>query len=183
MAILEVTQYGDEILKKKTESVKKVDRAVLELINNMFDTMHNADGVGIAANQVGSNKSIFVVDLTEVKGYEKQPKLICINPKIAERSAETVVMEEGCLSLPGLHVEVERPKSVKLIYQDLELKDQVLEADGYVARVIQHELDHLLGYLAVDRVTDDIKKELKGSLALIKNREVDVDYPVTDKTK
>ncbi len=183
MAILEVTQYGDEILKKKTESVKKVDRSVLELINNMFDTMHNADGVGIAANQVGSNKSIFVVDLTEVKGYEKHPKLICINPKIAERSADTVVMEEGCLSLPGLHVEVERPKAVKLLYQDLELKDQVIEADGYVARVIQHELDHLLGYLAVDRVADDKKKELKSSLTLIKNREVDVDYPVTDKTK
>jgi peptide deformylase len=183
MAILQVTQYGDEILKKKTEPVKKIDRAILELINNMFDTMHNADGIGIAANQVGSNKSIFVVDLTEIKGYEKQPKLICINPKIAERSAETVILEEGCLSLPGLHVEVERPKAIKLIYQDLELKDQVIEADGYVSRVIQHELDHLLGFLSVDRISDDMKKEVKSYLASIKNREIEVDYPVTDKVK
>jgi len=183
MAILQVTQFGDEILKKKSEPVKKIDRATLELINNMFDTMDNADGIGIAANQVGSNKSIFVVDLSEVKGYEKTPKLICINPKIAERSSETVVMEEGCLSLPGLHVEVERPRSIKLIYQDLDLKEQTLEAEGMASRVIQHEYDHLIGYFATDRVPDEKKKELRKALSSIKNREVEVDYPVTNKSK
>jgi peptide deformylase len=181
MAILQVTQYGDEILVKKAESVKKIDRATLELINNMFDTMHNADGIGLAANQVGSNKAIFVIDLSEVKGYEKSPKLIFINPRVAERSSETIKMEEGCLSLPGLHVEVERPKSIKMIYHDLELREQTIEADGMAARVMQHEFDHLLGYFATDRVEEDKKKELKSALAQIKNREVEVDYPVTVK--
>ena len=183
MAILPITQYGDEILKKKTLPVTKIDRSVLELISDMFDTMSNADGLGLAANQVGSNKSIFVLDLSEVKGYEKFPKVICINPKIVESSPEIIQMDEGCLSLPGLRIEVERPKSVTLVYQDLELKEQKIEADGMIARAIQHEFDHLQGIFATDRTADEKKKDFKPLLEKIRNREVETDYPVTTKPK
>ena len=183
MAILPITQYGDEILDKKTVPVNKIDHKIVELISDMFDTMGHADGIGIAANQVGSNKSIFVIDVSEVKGYEHLKKLICINPKIVFRSPEKIPMEEGCLSLPGIRSEVIRPKSIKIDYKNLEMKPQTLEADELVARVIQHEYDHLQGTYFTDRVTDEKKKEIKELLLKVKNREMNPDYPITPKQK
>jgi len=183
MAILPVTQYGDSILNKKTGPVTKIDLSIIELVSNMFDTMENADGVGLAANQVGSNKSIFVIDVTDVKGCEPYGKMVFINPKITYRSPETVILEEGCLSLPTLRAEVSRPKEIKIVYQDFELKNQEFEADGFIARVIQHEYDHLQGIYFVDKVEDFRRKELKDELIRVKNRQIDCDYPVTPKPK
>ncbi len=181
MAVLPITLYGDKILKKKAIRISKVDAKILTLINDMFDTMHNADGMGLAANQVGSHKSIFILDLSSVKGFEKSKPMVFINPKIVEYSEETRILEEGCLSLPGVRAKVERPTGVKLLYQDIDLKDHILEDDDLFARVIQHEYDHLQATFFTDRLDDEGKKMVKKLLLRIIARKVEIEYPVTDK--
>jgi peptide deformylase len=181
MAILPITQYGDEILNKKTSPVSKVDEHLLKLIKDMFDTMKNAEGIGLAANQVGSNKSIFVVDLSEVKGLEHLKKMVFINPKITARAEELVEMDEGCLSLPGLRGTVKRPKTLTLKYHDIQLKEQVLDVTEMLSRVIQHEYDHLQGIYFTDRLDAEQKKAARDLLIKIRNREMNCDYPITPK--
>ncbi|MFA6598403.1 MAG: peptide deformylase [Ignavibacteriaceae bacterium] len=181
MAVLPITLYGDKILKKKAIRVSKVDAKILTLINDMFETMHNAEGMGLAANQVGSHKSIFILDLSAVKGFEKFKPMVFINPKIVEYSEETIRMEEGCLSLPGIRSKVERPVGIKLLYQDIDLNDQVLEDDDLLARVIQHEYDHLHATFFTDRLDDEGKKMVKKPLLKIAARKVEIEYPVTAK--
>lgn len=181
MAILPITVYGDSILWEKTKPVKQVDDKIIELIRNMFDTMRNAQGVGLAANQVGSDKSLFVIDLKPVEEYEQFKPIVMINPEIVLESAEEIIFEEGCLSLPNLRAEVSRPERIKVKYLDTDEKEQEIEADEFFARVILHEYDHLIGKMIPDRVTTEIKKSLKEELNLIESREAKVDYPVTDK--
>jgi peptide deformylase len=184
MNILPITVYGDKILRKKAVKVNNVDNETLMLIKDMFETMRNANGVGIAANQVGSDKAIFVIDISVVEGYEKVKPMAFINPKIVYRSNETVIMEEGCLSVPSLKAEVERPEFIRIVYTDTNMQEQTLEADDYLARVIQHEYDHLKGILFTDKVDDVTKKQIKDELGYIKNRKITVDYPITNlKTK
>jgi len=181
MAILPITLYGDKILKKKAIRISKVDAKIITLINDMFETMHNAEGMGLAANQVGSHKAICILDLSSVKGFEKSKPMVFINPKIVEYSEETDVMEEGCLSLPGIRSKVERPIGIKMLYQDIELNDHVLEDDDLLARVIQHEYDHLHATFLTDRLDDEGKKMVKKLLLKIIARKVEIDYPVTEK--
>lgn len=142
--------------------------------------MHNAGGVGLAANQVGYDKSLFIVDLSQVEGYEKQKQIVMINPEIKLFSEEKVIIEEGCLSIPYLRAEVERPGMIKINYYDTDMKEHTLEADKFLARVIQHEFDHLQGVMFVDRLTEQERKRLKGELNKIKKRKIDADYPITD---
>ncbi len=106
MSILPVTVCGDKILRKKAAKVTKVDNSIIKLISDMFETMHNANGIGLAANQVGSNKRIFVVDISMVEDYEDTKPLTLINPKIISRSKETISYEEGCLSIPDQRADV-----------------------------------------------------------------------------
>ena len=100
MAILPITVCGDKILRKKAAKVTTVNNELIRLISDMFETMHNANGIGLAANQIGSNKQIFVVDISMVEGYEDTKPLALINPKIIAKSEELSVYEEGCLSIP-----------------------------------------------------------------------------------
>lgn len=179
MAILPITVYGDKILRQKTQPVNSVSDELIVKIKNMLDTMHNAKGVGLAANQVGFNQSLFVVDLKGVEGYEKFKPMIFINPEIVLQSDEKVVIEEGCLSLPNLRADVERAKIIKIRYLNTDEQLIELEADDFLARVILHEYDHLIGKLIPDRVNDEIKSQLKDELKLIKNRKVEIDYPIT----
>lgn len=179
MAILPITVYGDKILRQKTQPVQSVSDDLIIMIKNMLDTMHNAKGVGLAANQVGINKSVFIVDLKGVDGYEKFKPMIFINPEIVLHSDEKVVIEEGCLSLPNLRADVERSKLIKIRYLNTDEELMELEADDFLARVILHEYDHLIGKLIPDRVAEDVKSKLQNELKLIKNREVDIDYPIT----
>jgi len=183
MAILPITIYGDKILKEKTKSVNNVDGNTIELLQNMFETMHNANGIGLAANQVGIDKSIFIVDLSLSEGYEKYKPIVFINPKITLYSDEKSVIEEGCLSLPNLRADVERASEIKIQYLDTDENIQELEASKLLARVILHEYDHLLGKMIPDRVGDDIKQKLKNELASIKERKVKIDYPITTNKK
>jgi peptide deformylase len=179
MAILPITVYGDKILRQKTKPVNSVSDELIVKIKNMLDTMHNAKGVGLAANQVGFNQSLFVVDLKGVEGYEKFKPMIFINPEIVLQSDEKVVIEEGCLSLPNLRADVERSKNIKIRYLNTDEQLIELEADEFLARVILHEYDHLIGKLIPDRVSEEIKSQLKDELKLIKKRKVEIDYPIT----
>lgn len=181
MAILPITVYGDKILRRKTKPITAVNDKIIELIRSMFDTMRNASGVGLAANQVNFDGSIFVIDLKGVEGYEKFKPVAMINPQILLVSDETIVREEGCLSLPNLRAEVERPQSIKVRYLNTDEKEIELEADNFFARVILHEYDHLIGKMIPDRVDDEVKKMLQKELERIKKRKVEVDYPITEK--
>jgi peptide deformylase len=180
MAILPVTVYGDKILRKKVDKVESVDFKTVELIKNMFDTMRNSNGVGLAANQVGVNKSIFIIDVSVVEGYENHKPMVFINPEITFRSDEKTVMEEGCLSIPDVRYDIERSTKIIIKYFDSEMKEQTLEANSLPARVIQHEFDHLQGILFTDYFDDKAKKEFKNILNKIKNRKVEIEYPITE---
>ncbi len=181
MAVLPITVYGDKILRENTKPVKNVDEVVIATIRDMFETMRNANGIGLAANQVGVDKSIFVVDLSPIEGLEDSDPVVMINPEIISESEELVIIEEGCLSLPLLRADVERPEAVEVKYIDTDENEKIIEADDWLARVIQHEYDHLIGKMIPDRVPSELKKKLKDQLINITRRNVDIDYPITDK--
>ncbi|MHB1687929.1 MAG: peptide deformylase [Ignavibacteriaceae bacterium] len=180
MALLQITLIGDKILRRKASAVKEVDSKTVELIRDMFETMRNANGIGLAANQVGADKSIFIVDLSVIEGHEDAKPVVIINPKIVSRSEKKVPMEEGCLSIPDIRAEVVRPESIKIVFKDSDLKEQTIEAEDLLARVLQHEYDHLQGVLFTDLISDEMKKKLKKELAKIKQRKVEFQYPVTE---
>ena len=179
MAILPITVYGDKILKEKTKPVKQVDEEIIRIVRDMFQTMRHASGIGLAANQVNIDKSIFVIDISPIEGYEDNPPIAMINPVITATSDDSVIYEEGCLSLPTLRADVERPEIIEIKYLDTDEKEHVLEADDWLARVIQHEYDHLLGKMIPDRIPASEKQKLKTLLTDIINRNVDVDYETT----
>jgi peptide deformylase len=180
MAILPVTLYGDRILRKKIDEVKEVDLETIELIKNMFDTMNNANGIGLAANQVGVNKKIFIVDISKVEDFEDQKPVVFVNPKIIKYSEEKTVLEEGCLSIPDLRADIERSEKITIVYKDTDMNEHTLEADKLLARTIQHEYDHLLGILFPDLVDEETQKKLKKPLNKIKKRKIEIDYPISD---
>lgn len=181
MSVVPISVYGDKILRKKAQLVKNVDFMTVELIKSMFETMRNASGIGLAATQVGIDQSVFVVDLSPVEDYEKSKPMVLINPKILDFSDKKITIEEGCLSIPNVRYEVERPETVYITYYDTELKEQTFEATKLFARVFQHEQDHLNGVLFTDHLDDDVKKKLKKSLDKIKKREIEIDYPIAQK--
>jgi peptide deformylase len=180
MALLPITLIGDKILRKKAALVKDVDANTIELIRNMFETMRNASGIGLAANQVGADKSIFIVDVSVVEGHEDTKPIVFINPFITERSEEKIPMEEGCLSIPDIRAEIERPEKITITYKDTDFRDQSLVAGGLLARVIQHEYDHLQGILFTDIISSDEKKKLNKDIIKIKKRKVEIQYPVSE---
>ena len=182
MALLPINLIGDKILRKKAHLINDIDMKTIELIRDMFDTMHNANGVGLAANQVGSDKSIFIVDLSKVEGYEKEKPLVFINPNITFRSKEKVMIEEGCLSIPDLRAEIERPEFITISFKDADFVEHSKDADDYLARVIQHEYDHLQGTLFTDLISTELKKKMNKEIIKIKKRKIQVQYPVTEGT-
>lgn len=180
MALLPVTLFGDKILRKKASEVKEIDMETIKLITDMLETMHNAHGIGLAANQVGADKAIFLVDISEMEGEEDKKPMVIINPKIINRSDEIITMEEGCLSIPDIRGDVLRPKSIALQYQDTDFKKHKIKADGLLARVMQHEYDHLQGILFTDLVSDELNKKLKKPLNNIKRRKIEFEYPTSE---
>lgn len=153
--MLEIFTLGDEVLRQKADKVTVFDSALEMLIEAMFDTMIEADGIGLAAPQIGASQRFFVVD-TRRPGE----KMAFINPVILETSQELVPHEEGCLSIPGLFCEVMRPESITVQAQDVTGKPFTLKASGLLARVIQHEYDHLEGILFIDRVDEETREKL-----------------------
>ncbi|MDD5793269.1 peptide deformylase [Clostridium sp. HCP1S3_B4] len=146
MALRNIRIEGDEILRKKCRKVEKIDKSIITLIQDMAETMYKADGVGIAAPQVGILKRIFVIDIYDDTGLK-----VFINPEILEAKGSQIG-EEGCLSLPGKSEEVERPNYVKVKALNEKGEEFILEAEELLARAVCHENDHLDGILYIDHV-------------------------------
>lgn len=145
MALLKVRKIGDPVLRSKAKEIEAVNKKTLDLIDNMFETMYEEDGVGLAAPQVGILKRIAVVDIRE------NNKIVLINPKIIEEEGKAI-MEEGCLSIPDETGDVIRAEKIKVRTLNKEGKKVEFEAEGFEARAIQHEIDHLNGVLFVDKI-------------------------------
>ncbi len=157
---LEIHTLGDETLRKPARRIGKVDESIREIIRDMLRSMYSAKGIGLAAPQVGIHTQLLVID-TDLE-TPSTPPLVLINPEIIASGASLETYEEGCLSIPGVYLNVVRPSEIKLSYRDEMGRPRKMNADGLVARCIQHELDHLNGVLFVDRVTD--KAELTREL-------------------
>jgi|TARA_Y100000389_G_scaffold194931_1_gene225589 peptide deformylase len=147
----------DTILRKKSETLEKVDNEVRGLMDDMLETMYAAPGIGLAAVQVGILKRLIVIDISKEK--EKKNPLFLINPEIIFKSKNTSVYEEGCLSLPGYFAEIERPAECQIEYIDYEGKKKEMKANGLLATCIQHEVDHLNGILFIDYLSK-LKKDM-----------------------
>ena len=151
MAVRDILIIPDRRLRAKSEPVKTVDKSLRALIDDMFETMYAAPGIGLAAIQIGVSKRVVTMDLAK-KDEPKQPQVF-INPEVVWTSEEKATYEEGCLSIPEYYEEVERPKSVKVKFLDLDLKPQEIEADGLLATCLQHEIDHINGVLFIDHIS------------------------------
>src|SRR5215475_5599563 len=145
--ILPIVKYGDPVLQKEGEEVAGIDGKLAEFIDNMFETMYEAKGIGLAAPQVALSKKLFVMDASA--GKESKERIVCINPQIVD-SRGKVVGEEGCLSFPGIYFEVERPEIVTLQAVDLNGKEFTFEASGLAARCVLHEKDHIDGKVFIE---------------------------------
>lgn len=156
--LLPVRIYGDNILREKAKPVKQMDDKFKALVRDMIYTMYQRDGVGLAANQVGSTQRVFVIDMDWSKEDSEPDPVVLINPVIESGEGE-YEMEEGCISLPGIYAKVKRFNRIRYSYTDLDGKQHSEEAEGYKAVVIQHENDHLNGILFTDRI---------GKLSLLK---------------
>ena len=151
MSIKDIIMVPDEILKKISDPVEKVGINERKLINNLFETMYNSQGIGLAAVQVGILKRILVVDISNKD--EKRRPLSLINPVIKNISNETSIYEEGCLSIPDTFIEIERPKICEVEYIDIDGKKKDLKCDGLLSTCLQHEIDHLDGKLIIDQLS------------------------------
>ena len=153
VAPLEIHTLGDRVLRQPAKRISKVDAAVRDLARDMLRSMYTARGIGLAAPQVGMHKQLLVIDL-DIENAAAPP-LVLINPEITSASASVDTYEEGCLSIPGVYLDVVRPSAIQLSYRDEMGRPRTMKADGLMARCIQHEMDHLQGVLFVDRVTDE----------------------------
>jgi peptide deformylase len=165
MALLEIKKYPDKILKEKTAFIDSFDSDLQWLIDNMIETMYASRGIGLSANQVGISKRLCVID-TSIR-EEKIPLIVLINPVIVEKEGKEEA-EEGCLSIPGYLPTIKRSAKVIVKALDREGKPLKIEATGLLARVFQHEIDHLDGILIIDRISpikrEFFKKRYKKSL-------------------
>jgi peptide deformylase len=163
MAVRDILIIPDKRLRLKSEPVKAVDKTLRALIDDMFETMYAAPGIGLAAIQIGAARRVVTMDLAK-KDEPKQPQVF-INPEVTWVSDEKATYEEGCLSIPEYYEEVERPKSVRVKYLDLDLKPQQIDADGLLATCLQHEIDHTNGVLFIDHISklkrDMVMKKFK----------------------
>ena len=180
--ILPIYTYGQSVLRKVASDITPDYPNLPQLIENMFETMYRSDGVGLAAPQIGLDIRVVVItldvlkdDYPEYAGFNKA----YINPHILEYDeSETVSMDEGCLSLPGIHEPVRRPKRIRVRYQDPDFTEHEEWVDGYLARVMQHEFDHLEGKVFTDRISPLRKQMVKSKLANLAKGKVRCSYKV-----
>ena len=151
MAKREIILVPDEILKKKSEKIEKITIKEKKLADDLFETMYNSKGIGLAAVQVGILKRILVIDVSTKD--EKRKPLSFINPVIKKVSTETSIYEEGCLSIPDTFIEIERPKICEVEYIDINGEKKNLKCDGLLSTCLQHEINHLDGKLIIDHLS------------------------------
>jgi len=183
--------YGHSALRQP--SIPVYDRKVIDVVvRDLFDTMEHAGGVGLAAPQIGENLMVFVMDPTPMANNNEEAQILkkfrmpVINPQIIDVSKETWVFEEGCLSIPGLRLPIERPYTINVKFMDMELNEVTMKLVGIVARIFLHEYDHLMGILIVDyflnsknvkgAVANTLKKMIKSHLRKIQNGEIVPEY-------
>ncbi len=186
MSILPITIYEDPSLRKKCAPVEADSEEIRQFIGNLFETMYNAHGVGLAAPQVAASSRIFVIDVDAMLKEEEGSKLVgpmaFVNPEIIERGEEQVEYEEGCLSIPEIRENIKRPDFIRIRYLDRDFNEQTLEARGWLSRVIQHEYDHIEGKLFVDYLGSFRKRLIRGKLNQLDAGEVQAKYPVLSHT-
>ena len=177
--IYPIVLYGNSVLRERAVEIVKGEVDVKKLSEDMFETMHNADGIGLAAPQIGISKRIFVVDGSMLEDEEmKDFKEVFINPTIESETGDAWEFEEGCLSIPAVRGGVSRKSNIHITYFDEEWNKKNKEYDGMRARVIQHEFDHINGKLFVDYLPSLKRKLLKNKLSEILRGKVDVNYNV-----
>ncbi|MEM0981309.1 MAG: peptide deformylase [Cyanobacteria bacterium P01_H01_bin.58] len=151
---LDIHTLGDRVLRQPAKRVAKVDNDIRQLAHEMLQTMYSSDGIGLAAPQVAVNKQLIVVDVEPDNAAT--PPLILINPKVIRTSKELCADQEGCLSIPGVYLDVVRPVAIEVSFKDENGRPQKLKAADLLARCILHEMDHLTGVMFVDRVTNQL---------------------------
>lgn len=184
--ILPIVAYGDPVLKKKAKEIPEDFPNLQELIDNMFETMYNANGVGLAAPQIGRSLRLFIVDASpfaedeqvseEEKAILKEAKEVFINPKIIEENGDEWDFNEGCLSIPEVREDVFRKPNIEIKYYDRDFKLHHKKLEGLFARVVQHEYDHIEGILFTDKLSSLKKRLINGKLKNIAKGKIDVDY-------
>lgn len=183
--VLPIYVYGTEALRAETEPVDENTEALQTLIDNMIETMYAASGIGLAAPQVGRTERLFVVDVTsmadeiEEDGESVPPQpMVFINPEVVWESETEGEYEEGCLSIPDVREMVTRPERVSVRYRDRDFNEQVMEVGNMLARVIQHEYDHLDGVLFTDHLSAFRQRLLRRTLKRMARGDVEADYPL-----
>ncbi len=151
---LELHYLGDRVLRQAAKRITKVDDEIRQLVREMLQTMYSKDGIGLAAPQVGVHKQLIVIDLEP--DNPANPPLVLINPTIKQVSKEVCIAQEGCLSIPGVYLDVKRPQVVEVSYKDEHGHPRTLQANELLGRCIQHEMDHLNGVVFVDRVDNSL---------------------------
>jgi len=177
--ILPIVAYGDPVLRKKASAITKDYARLKEITNDMFETMYNASGVGLAAPQVGLSIRLFIIDTTPFAEDDvslKNFKRVFINAEVIDEEGDRWKFNEGCLSIPGIREDIERNPSVTIRYMDENFEEQTETFEGLKARVIQHEYDHIDGVLFIDKISPFKKRLLQGKLTDISKGKVSVDY-------
>lgn len=161
MAIRKILKFPDQDLRIKAKPVESFDDELKTLTDDMFETMHAAHGVGLAATQIGVAKQVAVIDISP----EKNEPLVIVNPAIQILDpSKTEDYDEGCLSVPGFFEKISRPSDIKLTYQDLNGKKQEIKPEGLLTKVVQHELDHLNGRLFVDHISELKRRRIRNKI-------------------
>jgi len=155
IAIRPVLKYGSEVLRKKAEPITESPESLRQLVEDMFETMYDEPGIGLAAPQVGVSRRLMVIAAVadDEEGENVGPPMALLNPEITWFSKDQVPYDEGCLSVPGITETVDRPRAIRFTWTDMEGEKHEREAEGLLARVVQHEMDHLDGILFVDRLS------------------------------
>jgi peptide deformylase len=177
VAQLPIYTFNHSVLRKKAKPVKRPTSDLVRTADDMLETMHHANGIGLAANQIGLLQRLIVVDMTGSEGVEKFEPLIMINPDVVGAEGKWL-LEEGCLSIPELRDEVERAERIHVKYRDRNFDEREVEATGMLGRVILHEVDHLNGVLFVDHLSLLKRKLHRGRLNKIDRGELQVEYQV-----
>ena len=161
MAIRKILKFPDQDLRIKANSVETFDEELKTLTDDMFETMHSVNGIGLAATQIGVAKQVAVIDISP----EKNEPLVIVNPAIQILDpSKTEDYDEGCLSVPGFFEKISRPSDIKLTYQDLNGKKQEIKPEGLLTKVVQHELDHLNGRLFVDHISELKRRRIRNKI-------------------
>ena len=181
MSVLPIYTYGAQVLRKKAKPVAAVTDEVITLVMDMFETMRAANGIGLAATQVGSLERVLVIDVADLEETKGLPPLTVINPEVISHEG-TWTMEEGCLSIPDVRDDVERAERIVVRFKDAHFKNVEIETGGILARVLLHEIDHLNGVLFIDHISAIRKKLHYKALKDIQRGEVEINYPIVTAT-